>query len=125
MIFNIFIGIYKFFTMLLSLIKVDLVLNLLYLATAVYFSYNYGTISAFIIIDIVFLLMIFGVAIYALYCVMHRYEKGFYRYSICRVIVELIKVFKALLILNAVNSNYVFSPEMQKDLGNIKFSVLV
>ena len=95
--------------MLLSLIKVDFVLNLLYLATAVYFSYNYGTLSIFVIIDIVFLLMILGVAVYALYCVLRRYEKGFYRYSICRIVVELIKVFKALLILNAVNSNYVFS----------------
>lgn len=39
--------------------------------------------------------------------------------------IELFKVFKAILIMNAVDANYQENPEMQKDLGNIKFSILV
>lgn len=100
------IEIYKYFTLLLSLIKVDLVLNMFFMATSVYFTYNKAPITAYILIDIFVLMMIICTAIYAIYCIINRYEKGYFYFCIMRILLELIKVLKAILIMNAIDANY-------------------
>ncbi|CDW74241.1 UNKNOWN [Stylonychia lemnae] len=117
--------IYKFFTLLISLVIVDLVLNLFYFATTVYFTYFRADLSPFVWIDVLFFFMIVFTSFYANFCIFNKYQKGFKIFSIIRVFVEIIKILKALLILNSINANYIYSKEMQDDLGNIKFFILV
>ena len=88
------------------MVIVDCVLNLFYLATAMYFTYDTTYISAYILIDLTFFFMIVFTAIYAYYCIFNKYQRGFKRFSLIRVIVEMIKIVKALLILNSINGNY-------------------
>jgi len=92
--------------LLISLVIVDCVLNLFYLATAVYFTYNTTYISAFVLLDISFFFLIVFTAAYANYCIFKKYQRGFTRFGIIRILVEMIKIVKALLILNSVNGNY-------------------
>jgi len=104
-----YIAVYKFFTMLLSLIKVDLVMNFFFGATMVYFTYIGTPITPFIIMDILFFIGIISVNIYAIYSIIMRNEKGFWYFSLIRIQIELFKVFKAILIMNNINANYQFS----------------
>jgi hypothetical protein len=41
------------------------------------------------------------------------------------MVIELIKIVKAILILMSINAAYRISEEMTQTLGNIKFSILV
>jgi hypothetical protein len=124
MIFT-YIEVFKHFTLLMSLIKIDLVLNIFFVLTATFFSYQTFGALAFFPIDLAFLGFIVGTAHYAIQSIVTRNEKGYFTFSILRIIIELIKIVKAILILMEIDAAYTFQPLMGITLGNLKFSILI
>lgn len=109
---SLFIGIFKHFALLISLIKVDLVLNLFFMATTIFFTYQTATVTAYVLLDITFGLLIVISAIYAVLSIVRRNEQGWFYFSLVRVTIEMIKASKSILIMNAINANYVYCPHM-------------
>lgn len=111
--------------MLLSLIKIDFVLNLFFMSTSIYFTYNEDDTKYWIAQDIIFFLLILCSAMYAFRAITQKNEKAYFRLSLLRVGLELIKIVKCILILNGINASYTYSEKMLQTLGNLKFSILV
>ena len=99
--------------MILSMIKIDFVLNLFFFGTTIYFS-QYGMESmAFLPIDIFFLAVILGTAYYSIKSVRNKNEKSYFWICLLRVFLELLKIMKCILILNSVNASFKYSPLME------------
>lgn len=100
-------------------------MNLFFITTAAFFSYNTKESFNFIAIDILFTILVVWTAIYAIRNLINRNKKGFKAFAVMRMIIELVKIAKAVLILMSINGAFRISPEMKETLGDIKFSILV
>lgn len=61
--------IYKFFTMLLSMIKVDFIMNCFFAASVIYFTYSHAYVTPFVLLDILFFASFITADFYAIYCI--------------------------------------------------------
>ncbi len=61
--------IYKFFTLLLSLIKVDFVMNCFFGASMIYFTYSHASVTLFMLLDIMFFGSFIAANAYAIFCI--------------------------------------------------------
>jgi hypothetical protein len=110
---------------LVSLLKLDLVMNLFFMVSDLYFSYDCTDVYKFIWLNILFLFFIIWTAYYAISSLIQRNKKGYQNFSIMRVFIELIKLVKTVLILIGINGAFQLDPTMIEKHGNIRFSMLV
>lgn len=116
---------YRYFSLFMSLVKVDLVLNLFFMTTAIFFTYNSKEALKFMAIDIVFFLLILGTAFYARRALIKKKKHAFKKFAAARMTIELVKILKVVLIMMSINAAFRISEDMKNSLGNIKFSILV
>ena len=116
--------VYKYFSLLVSMIKIDFVLNLFFMATCVYFTYTAATLK-YLLKDLLFLGIICETAYYAITAITSKNEKAYLTFCVWRVCIELVKIAKCMLVLNGIDASYQYNRQMLATLGNIKFTILV
>lgn len=123
--FNTFnIGVYKYFTLCHSLIKIDLVLNLFFILTLLYFTYDTEESLMYCPIDILFMVLVMATAVIALKSITEKNRNGYFIFSSLRMFIELIKIAKTILIIMDINAAFSSHNNME-ELGSFRFSVLV
>lgn len=123
-----FLEVYKYFTLLKSMIKMDFVLNVFFFITSYYFSHSGHSFESFDFSDLqylVFFILITTTATIGIRAIKRKDETMQSLIGLLRVLVELFKIMKVILILNGIDSSFSECKHMLINLGNIRFSVLV
>lgn len=124
-----FLGVYRYYTLLKSLIKTDLVLNLFFMLSVNHFTHADGSDqldgSYIYIFHGAFFIMIITSMYLGNKYIDEKNEEGTFYIAILRGFIEALKLVCCILILNGYNTFIQRSKKNLDVLGNIRFSILV
>jgi hypothetical protein len=124
---NNIIEVYKYFTLLHSLLKLDFAMNIFFVLTAFYFMHCDGQVDMSYTLPFygIFFLLTTATMVQGLTAIKTKDKKKNVRIGLLRILIEMFKIGICILVLNCYNAAFVQSDDVRKILGKIRFSILV
>jgi len=116
---------YKYFTMLVSFIKLDTILTIFFVFSIIFFQYSTLETITSIWTEFLFFGIVIYLMVYAIDSLIKRNERAYQYFGVFRTFVEILKLLYTMLIIVGIDGSYKISEAMIAEYGSLRFSVFM